>query len=338
MPGAREGHHAVDHAAPARRQEDQRHHHAQRLRPVRQRGVVQVVRAGPDVHRDQRPEVDDGQAVGVDRTLGLLGHEVVHHAEEAGGEEEAHGVVPVPPLDHGVGGAGVQRVGLGEGHRQLEVVHHVEHGDGEDEPAEEPVAHIDVLDLALDQGAEEHHRVGDPDHRDQDIDRPLQLGVLLGRGVAQRQADGGQQDHQLPAPEGEGGEGVGEQSHLAGALHRVVAGGEQCATAEGENHRVGVQRAQAAEARPRQAEVQVGPYQLGGDQDTDGHADDAPDHGHDGELADHLVVIGGLWVSGAHAMGFHPRLYAMAFSGSWDAGRPPIGAGLIGVISERKHG
>ncbi|AHC77967.1 hypothetical protein CSB95_2377 [Pseudomonas aeruginosa] len=37
-------------------------------------------------------------------------------------------------------------------------------------------------------------------------------------------------------------------------------------------------------------------------------------------------------------MGFHPRLYAMAFSGSWDAGRPPIGAGLIGVISERKHG
>ncbi len=30
-------------------QEDQRHHHAQRLRPVRQRGVVQVVRAGPDV-------------------------------------------------------------------------------------------------------------------------------------------------------------------------------------------------------------------------------------------------------------------------------------------------
>ncbi len=39
------------------RQEDQRHHHAQRLRPVRQRGVVQVVRAGPDVHLSgQRPE------------------------------------------------------------------------------------------------------------------------------------------------------------------------------------------------------------------------------------------------------------------------------------------
>ncbi len=37
MPGPGEGHHAVDHAAPARRQEDQRHHHAQRLRPVRQR-------------------------------------------------------------------------------------------------------------------------------------------------------------------------------------------------------------------------------------------------------------------------------------------------------------
>ncbi len=48
---------------------------------------MQVVRAGPDVQGDQRPEVDDGQAVGIDRTLGLLGHEVVHHAEEAGPTE-----------------------------------------------------------------------------------------------------------------------------------------------------------------------------------------------------------------------------------------------------------
>ncbi len=51
--------------------------------------------------------------------------------------------------------------------------------------------HVDVLDLALGDGAEEHHGIGHPDQRDQDVDRPLQLGVLLGGGVAQRQGDGG---------------------------------------------------------------------------------------------------------------------------------------------------
>ncbi|MNN56681.1 hypothetical protein D3C81_1716280 [compost metagenome] len=77
---------------------------------------------------------------------------------------------------------------------------------GDDERTEEPVAHVDVLGGALHQGAEEHHGVGDPDDGDQDIDRPFQFGVLLGAGITQRQADGGKHDHQLPGPEGEGGE------------------------------------------------------------------------------------------------------------------------------------
>ncbi|CAB5632440.1 Uncharacterised protein [Pseudomonas aeruginosa] len=204
MPGAGEGHHAVDHAAPARCQEDQRHHHAQRLRPVRQRGVVQVVRAGPDVQGDQRPEVDDGQAIGIDRTLGLLGHEVVHHAEEAGGQEEAHGVVPVPPLDHRIGGAGVGGVGLEPAHRQRHVVDDMQHRRHQDEGTVEPVAHIDVLDLALDDGAEEHDRVGDPDDRQEDGQRPFQFGVFLGGGETLRQGQHGAHDHGLPTPEGEG--------------------------------------------------------------------------------------------------------------------------------------
>ncbi|MNZ71631.1 hypothetical protein D3C78_899970 [compost metagenome] len=166
---------------------------------------MQVVRAGPDVQGDQRPEVDDGQAVGVHRTFGLLGHEVVHHAEEACGQEEAHGVVAVPPLDHGVSGATVQRVGLGQADRQFQVVDDVQDRHGDDERTEEPVAHVDVLGGALHQGAEEHHGVGDPDDGDQDINRPFQLGVLLGTGITQRQGDGGQHDHQLPGPEGECG-------------------------------------------------------------------------------------------------------------------------------------
>ena len=109
VPRARQRHDAVDHAAPGRREQDQREHHAQRLRPVGQRGVVQVVRAGPHVDRDERPEVHDGQAVRVDRPPRLLRHEVIHHAEKAGGQEKAHRVVAVPPLHHGVDRARVDR-------------------------------------------------------------------------------------------------------------------------------------------------------------------------------------------------------------------------------------
>ena len=112
VPGARQRHQAVDHAAPGRHPQHDRERHAERLRPVGQRGVVQVVRAGPDVEEDQRPEVHDRQAVGIDRPLDPLRNEVVHDAEEAGGEEEADGVMAVPPLRHGILDAGEQRVAL----------------------------------------------------------------------------------------------------------------------------------------------------------------------------------------------------------------------------------
>ena len=110
-------------------------------------------------------------------------------------------------------------------------------------------------DLALADGAEEHDRIGDPDHGDQDVDRPLELGVFLALGVAQRQGDRGEQDDQLPAPEGEGRQTAREQAGLAGALDHVVAGREQAATAEREDHCIGVQRTQTAgtevQGRPR---------------------------------------------------------------------------------------
>ena len=151
VPGAGQRHDAVDHAAPRRRQQDQREHHAERLRPVGQRRVVQVVRSRPHVGEDQRPEVDDRQPVRIDRAARLLGHEVIHHAQEAGGQEEADGVVAVPPLHHRVLRAGIGRVRLPaqERHRQLRAVDDVQQRDGQDERAEEPVGHVDVRRLAL---------------------------------------------------------------------------------------------------------------------------------------------------------------------------------------------
>ncbi len=281
VPGARQGHDPVDHPAPAGRQQDQREHHAHGLRPVGQRGVVQVVGARPHVGEDQGPEVHDGQAIAVHRAAGLLRDEVVHHSQEPGREEEAHGIVAVPPLHHRILHACIGGVALHPAGRHLRAVDHVQQRHRENEAAEEPVGHVDVLHAALADGAEEHDGVRDPHERDQDVDRPLELGVFLARGVAQRQADGRGHDDRLPAPEGERRERAREQAHLPSALHHVVAGGEQRAAAEREDHRVGVQRAQAAVAEPRNAEVEFRPGELGGDQYAHQHADHSPHHGHD---------------------------------------------------------
>ena len=107
VPAAAQREQAVDHAAPDRRPQHHREQHAERRGPLRQRGVVQVVRPGPDVHEHQRPEVQDRQPVAEHRPLGRLRHEVVHQAEERRREEERDGVVAVPPLHERVLHAGV---------------------------------------------------------------------------------------------------------------------------------------------------------------------------------------------------------------------------------------
>ena len=98
VPGTGQGHQAVDHAAPGRHPQHDREHHAQGLCPVRQRGVVQMMRSGPDIKENQAPEMDDREPIGIDRTVGLFGYKIIHHAEESGRQEKADSVVAVPPL------------------------------------------------------------------------------------------------------------------------------------------------------------------------------------------------------------------------------------------------
>ena len=236
----------------------------------------------------------DRQPVGVHRPPRLLGHEVVHDPEETRGQEEPDGVVPVPPLDHRVLHPGVEGVGLPQAHRDHRAVDDVQHGDGEDEGGEEPVRHVDVADPAFRDGAEEDDRVRHPHHRDEDVDRPFELRVLLALGDTERQGDGGKHDHHLPAPEGEGREPPAEQANVAGALHDVVRGREQRRAAEREDHGVGVQRTEPAVGQPRDVEVERRPRELRGDDDADQHADDSPHDGHHRELANDRVVVGPL--------------------------------------------
>src|SRR5690606_6925864 len=123
MPSAGQRHHTVDHTAPGGSQQNQRHYHACSLRPGGQSTVVQVVSTGPNIESDQRPEVDDGQTVRVNRTFSLLGYEVVHHAQEASGQQEAYRVMAPPPLHHGVDRTREDGVGLGQADWDCQVVY-----------------------------------------------------------------------------------------------------------------------------------------------------------------------------------------------------------------------
>ena len=201
VPRAAQGEQAVDHAPPARRPEHDREDHAERGRPFGKGRVEQVVRAGPDVHEDQRPEVDDGQPVRVDGPVRHLRHEVVHHAEEGGGQEERDGVVAVPPLHEGILHAGVDRVALERAGGDGEVVEDVQDRDGDDRRDVEPERHVQVPLAPPDHRADEVHGEDDPHDGDHDVDRPLELGVFLGLGEAEGERDGGGDDDQLPAPE-----------------------------------------------------------------------------------------------------------------------------------------
>src|SRR3954465_11125053 len=126
---------------------------------------MEMVRTGPDVEEDQRPEMDDRKTVGIDRPLGSLRNEVVHDGKEAGGQEEADRVMPVPPLKHGVLNAGPGDVGFGAEHRdrQRGIVTEMKHGDGDDEGEIEPVGDEDMRLSSPDDGHQEDQQVHYPD-------------------------------------------------------------------------------------------------------------------------------------------------------------------------------
>ena len=101
VPSARERHEAVDHAAPGRHPKHDGKHHAQRLRPIGQSRVMQMVRSCPDIEEDQGPEMNNRKPIGINWPIGLLWDQVIHHPKKARGQEEAYRIMAIPPLDHG---------------------------------------------------------------------------------------------------------------------------------------------------------------------------------------------------------------------------------------------
>ncbi len=203
VPCTRKRHQAVNHPTPGRHPQHDRESHAKCLRPIRKCGIVQVVRTGPDIQEDQRPEVNDRQAIGIDRTFSTLRNEIVHHAEEACRQEEANRVVAIPPLRQRILNTREHRVGFGtrERNRYRQVVAQMQHRNRDDEGQIEPVRHIDMRLRTFKQRTDENGKIRDPDHGQPDIDEPFRFCIFTALGNPRDIADCGHHDEQLVAPE-----------------------------------------------------------------------------------------------------------------------------------------
>ena len=186
VPCTRQSHDTVDHTAPRRCEQDQRQYHTQRLSPVRQCSVVQVVRTSPHISENQSPEVDNGQAVRVNRTACLFRYEIVHHTQEAGCQEKAHRIVAVPPLNHRINRTCVNRIRFHQTGRDADIVDDVQQRNGQDKAAVEPVGNVNMFDFTFGNRTEEYDGVGNPHQRNQNVDRPFQLSVFFTLGVTHR--------------------------------------------------------------------------------------------------------------------------------------------------------
>src|SRR5689334_819610 len=102
MPSAAHRQKPVDHSTPARREEGDTENHSERLGPLRQGSIKEMVRTSPDINEDQRPKVKDRQAIGINRLIHGFRKEIIHQAEKGGRKKKADGVMPIPPLHQGI--------------------------------------------------------------------------------------------------------------------------------------------------------------------------------------------------------------------------------------------
>ena len=168
----------------------------------------------------------------------------------------------------------------------------MQHGDGDDEGQIEPVGDEDVRFLALHQRHQEHQQIGHPDDREPEIGVPFRLGIFLRLRDAEQIAGARDQDEEVIAEHDEPRRQIAGETRPAGLLNHIERGRDQHVAAEREDHGRGVQRPQAAEAGPRQVEIERRPGQLRRDQQPDRETGDPPEHRYDGRELDrtHIVV------------------------------------------------
>ena len=129
-------------------------------------------------------------------------------------------------------------------------------------------------------------------------------------------AGAGDHDEEVVAKHHEPRRNVAGEPRPAGALHHVERGADQHVAAEGEDHRRGVQRPDAAEREPGQIEIEDRKGELERRPQADCEARNAPEDGGDGRKLDRPHIVVGLTVDGE---------------------RRQFGAAFVVPIEDRKH-
>ena len=180
VPGSAQGQQSINHAAPGGRNEHNRKHNTQRLRPVGQRTVEQMVRPGPDINENQGPEVQNGELVGIHGPVSHLRQKIIHHAQVGCSQEKRHRIVAIPPLHQGVLHPGIKRVAFEETHGNRHRVDDVQHGHRHERSDVKPDSDVEVPLAPFDDRTEHIDPKHHPDQRDGNVNRPFEFGVFFG--------------------------------------------------------------------------------------------------------------------------------------------------------------
>ncbi len=168
----------------------------------------------------------------------------------------------------------------------------MEQGNRDDEGQIEPVRHIDVRLFPLPQRSEEDEEIDHPDERQPDIGIPFRLGVFPSLGDSDQIAGGSDHDEELITPEDKPGPDTTGDTRPAGPLDHIEGRRNQHISAEGEDHRRGVQGTQATEAgEPESFQIEHRKGQLEGDDDADQKTGDTPEERGDNPSLDEVFIV-----------------------------------------------
>ena len=229
-----------------------------------------VVGAGPDVDKGQGPEPDHGQLVAVQGGVRGPGDEVVSDAEADRREDQAHGVMHVHPVQVGLVGA--------RGEEGGEVAREVDEGRPEDAAHGVPDGHVHGLMLAAGHGHEDVDSKHDPGDHHEDVEVPGQLGILPALVLAGHEGDDGAQDDDIPETCRGEPKFFAPERHAAEPRDRVVGEAHVSRQKPAEEHAIHVQGAQAPVGEPGHGAHEVGPHELGGDDQGDDAHDEEVGH------------------------------------------------------------
>ena len=199
--------------------------------------------------------MNDGQSVGIHRTVGRFGQEIIHQAQVGRSQEERYRVVAIPPLYECVLYPGKNVVTLGGRYRNLDVVADVQHRNRYPRGDVKPNGYIQVVFTSLDNCAKHVDAKNNPYQRDRDVDGPFQFSILFGAGNAQRQRNRSHHDNGLPAPKVNVAQYITEHARFHQTLKGVIDPQVNAIANKSKNSRVSVQRANSSKASVRNAEI-----------------------------------------------------------------------------------